>query len=531
MSDVSIDDKNQLSECDIMNKFKKIYFYLTIIYGNLTLTFPILIVCVVNTLTVRQLLRAGRLRKQQQELNQTKRVDSANKDYVNMIVKNQLENDKVTWMLVVISITFGILNFPYFILWLIVCIIRVRGNTPSAYIESGKMIAEVFYLLHYSLYFFLYVISRRSFRKVLIEKMRWRCDCFDQWRLNEMRIDAALNSKQPPQPPTIRNGINNASITSRTSITHLRAGSTRHGPTNNHTKKINKDLSNPLMLTEHMNTIDTYNNMEQPLDLTIMNTKTPFTIEYLTSNIYNPKQKPIYYHQPLPLHSSENQQQHFSMNVSINEHVVPSISSPSTSTNCALEIVNGGHGIKNPLFDCATEALQIKYANSTNHGEQYVCGLCMKTFKLQRLLNRHLKNHSQLKRYLCTFCGKGFNDTFDLKRHTRTHTGVRPFKCDKCEKAFTQRCSLESHQRKVHGLNHPYGYKIRRNKLYVCEDCGHTSTDPTKHYEHIKRFHPYSPLLHRYYDKRQFKFDSNSLLSNKSLSDRSVLSDEDIHIQ
>jgi hypothetical protein len=23
--------------------------------------------------------------------------------------------------------------------------------------------------------------------------------------------------------------------------------------------------------------------------------------------------------------------------------------------------VNGGHGIKNPLFDCATEALQIKY--------------------------------------------------------------------------------------------------------------------------------------------------------------------------
>ncbi len=64
-------------------------------------------------------------------------------------------------------------------------------------------------------------------------------------------------------------------------------------------------------------------------------------------------------------------------------------------------------------------------ANSTNHGAEFVCGLCMKTFKLQRLLNRHLKNHSQLKRYLCTFCGKGFNDTFDLKRHTRTHTGLR----------------------------------------------------------------------------------------------------------
>jgi uncharacterized Zn-finger protein len=66
----------------------------------------------------------------------------------------------------------------------------------------------------------------------------------------------------------------------------------------------------------------------------------------------------------------------------------------------------------------------IYLANSTNHGAEFICGLCGKTFKLQRLLNRHLKNHSQLKRYLCTFCGKGFNDTFDLKRHTRTHTGL-----------------------------------------------------------------------------------------------------------
>ena len=83
-------------------------------------------------------------------------------------------------------------------------------------------------------------------------------------------------------------------------------------------------------------------------------------------------------------------------------------------------------------------------------------------------------------------------------------SGVRPFKCTECDKAFTQRCSLESHQRKVHGLTHTYGYKIRRDKLYVCEDCGHTSADPSQHYEHIQKFHPYSPLIQRFYDKRQF---------------------------
>lgn len=55
------------------------------------------------------------------------------------------------------------------------------------------------------------------------------------------------------------------------------------------------------------------------------------------------------------------------------------------------------------------------------------CELCGKGFRLQRMLNRHIKCHSQVKRHLCTFCGKGFNDTFDLKRHVRTHTGENVF--------------------------------------------------------------------------------------------------------
>jgi hypothetical protein len=258
MSDVNVDEKHHLLECDIMNKFKKSYFYLTIIYGNLTLTFPILIVCIVNILTVRQLLRAGRLRKkqqQQQQLSQTKKVDSANNEYVNMIVKNQLENDKVTWMLVVISITFGILNFPYFILWLIVCIISVRGKTPSAYIESGKMVAEVFHILNYSLYFFLYVISRRSFRKVLIEKMRWRCDWFEQWRLNEMRLDAALRSQKNLNQTNIRNGNGSASLVNRTSLTDLRPNSSRRliPLQTKNDEQIN--ISNRLITTEKTNGI------------------------------------------------------------------------------------------------------------------------------------------------------------------------------------------------------------------------------------------------------------------------------------
>ncbi|XP_075404122.1 putative transcription factor Ovo-like 1 [Tenrec ecaudatus] len=130
-------------------------------------------------------------------------------------------------------------------------------------------------------------------------------------------------------------------------------------------------------------------------------------------------------------------------------------------------------------------------------GDLFTCHLCQKAFTYQRMLNRHMKCHSEVKRHLCTYCGKGFNDTFDLKRHVRTHTGVRPYKCSLCDKAFTQRCSLESHLKKIHGVQQKYAYKERRAKLYVCEECGCTSESQEGHVLHLKEYHPDSPLLRK----------------------------------
>ncbi|KAK1889625.1 putative transcription factor Ovo-like 1 [Dissostichus eleginoides] len=73
--------------------------------------------------------------------------------------------------------------------------------------------------------------------------------------------------------------------------------------------------------------------------------------------------------------------------------------------------------------------------------------------------------------------------------------GVRPYKCTLCEKAFTQRCSLESHMKKIHSVAQKYAYKERRNKLYVCEECGLTSGSQDELVIHLNSLHPDSALL------------------------------------
>nr|CAD2171038.1 unnamed protein product [Meloidogyne enterolobii] len=185
---------------------------------------------------------------------------------------------------------------------------------------------------------------------------------------------------------------------------------------------------------------------------------------------------------------------------------VAAIAAKNAST-CNWEYVNGGYGVKNPLLqnvrmesfedlnNSKPSITKISCESKSNNSSSLSCHTCGKKFHLQRLLNRHIKCHSDLKRYLCTFCGKGFNDTFDLKRHTRTHTGVRPYKCNLCEKSFTQRCSLESHLRKVHGQSHSYGYKERRNKVFVCEECGFTAPNYDDFVGHTQRLHPLSAAL------------------------------------
>uniref|UniRef100_A0A182N053 C2H2-type domain-containing protein n=1 Tax=Anopheles dirus TaxID=7168 RepID=A0A182N053_9DIPT len=223
-----------------------------------------------------------------------------------------------------------------------------------------------------------------------------------------------------------------------------------------------------------------------------------------------PQQQHQQQHHHQQMQQQQQQQQYHNMEAASTNSSASSVTSSTSSS------ASSPNGCGSPGGGATGGNGGICAATTSTDDDQnrFVCRICSKTFSLQRLLNRHMKCHSDVKRYLCTFCAKGFNDTFDLKRHTRTHTGVRPYKCNLCEKSFTQRCSLESHCLKVHGVQHQYAYKERRTKMYVCEECGHTTNEPEVHYMHLKEKHPYSPALLKFYDKRHFKFNNAAFANN-----------------
>lgn len=57
--------------------------------------------------------------------------------------------------------------------------------------------------------------------------------------------------------------------------------------------------------------------------------------------------------------------------------------------------------------------------------------------------------------------------------------------------------------KKIHSVTLKYAYKERRNKLYVCEECGHTAGTQDELLIHLHSLHPNSALLKGKITKRE----------------------------
>jgi len=122
-------------------------------------------------------------------------------------------------------------------------------------------------------------------------------------------------------------------------------------------------------------------------------------------------------------------------------------------------------------FRCKTcRKLFFDIRNLKNHEKVHVrekskCQICLKEFRFEKYLNKHMKQHHDNSSseeaegcidsnssedeneptYSCEHCGKQFNNESKLATHNKMHVSRKSFKCGICPKAFSKEKNLISH--------------------------------------------------------------------------------------
>lgn len=190
------------SSCDILTDYRKIYLYLTIFYTFIVIILPLAIVSILNAIIISRLYKStdqwlrAKLELHEQELSYKDIRDK----------KMQVENFKITLTLIIISASFIFLTIPYVINYYVMNFYFIRYGDQLQLLILMQKITELMYILNHSINFFLYIVTRNSFRRVLKEKLY--CNCFSiKTYMNANQIGRhrqAINASQTVLPVETR---------------------------------------------------------------------------------------------------------------------------------------------------------------------------------------------------------------------------------------------------------------------------------------------------------------------------------------
>ena len=191
--------------CDVKQKWSKEYFNSTLIYILLIMLVPILVIFICNSIIILKIVTNSRrdkfnilhLNRANKSIDITTELSTMTRQNtkINLIINssgnlnlrikpyymnmNQIINKvtekannskKITKMLVFISFTNAFLNLPYFILWTLnyyEIMLNDSELLDQSDLYSALKISEIFYLLSFGVFFYIYYASGSVFRNQL----------------------------------------------------------------------------------------------------------------------------------------------------------------------------------------------------------------------------------------------------------------------------------------------------------------------------------------------------------------------------
>lgn len=178
----------QKYECDVLEKYKNIYHFIIFIYTFIGLIVPIFFVVFFN-LFIAKVLISRKMQNQDKKnkdpvenktikfLPQPNRAIRINGISIESKKKSNIYSDRATLVLVLFSICFVVLNFPYILTWSIFFVPFKQGllKEEDIYFRySFVLLTETFHLTNFSINIFLYSFANKRFRQRIREILSFK---------------------------------------------------------------------------------------------------------------------------------------------------------------------------------------------------------------------------------------------------------------------------------------------------------------------------------------------------------------------
>ena len=188
--ELELDRNVFIKYCDVHREKSSYYFTMTIVYVCVTMLVPIIVIFLANSIIIFHLIRASKERRAMSNAGGLNASSAETSDLMHRYksvsvnarpsiaasaprsITASHDSNKITNMLIVMSLSYAILNLPYFISWSIFFYKIAFGQLDLItrnYLFATLNICEIFYILNYGIHFFIYCAWGKKFRTHLTE--------------------------------------------------------------------------------------------------------------------------------------------------------------------------------------------------------------------------------------------------------------------------------------------------------------------------------------------------------------------------